>query len=66
MVSEILFSILSHRMQVKKTTFFTSNFSYEKLGKEFTKGPDVSLFKAKRLMERIEVLSFPILLTGNN
>ena len=62
MVSEILFSILSHRMQVKKTTFFTSNFSYEKLGKEFTKGPDVSLFKAKRLMERIEVLSFPILL----
>jgi DNA replication protein DnaC len=53
-------------MQVKKTTFFTSNFSYEKLGKEFTKGPDVSLFKAKRLMERIEVLSFPILLTGNN
>jgi hypothetical protein len=24
------------------------------------------LFKAKRLMERIEVLSFPILLTGNN
>ncbi len=66
MVSEILFTILSHRMQLKKTTFFTSNFSYEKLGKEFAKGPDVSAFKAKRLMERIEVLSVPILMSGNN
>ncbi len=66
MISEIFFTILSHRMQVKKTTFFTSNFSYEKLGKEFAKGTDVSPFKAKRLMERIEVLSVPILLTGNN
>jgi DNA replication protein DnaC len=53
-------------MQLKKTTFFTSNFSYEKLGKEFAKGPDVSAFKAKRLMERIEVLSVPILMSGNN
>ncbi|MGL6125058.1 MAG: DnaA ATPase domain-containing protein [Metamycoplasmataceae bacterium] len=66
MVSEILFSILSHRMQMKKTTFFTSNFSYKQLEKEFIKGTEVSGFKAKRLMERIEVLSTPILLKGNN
>ena len=66
MISEILFSILSHRMDVKKTTFFTSNFSYKQLEKEFIKGSDVSEFKAKRLMERIEVLSVPILLKGNN
>ena len=66
MISEILFSILSHRMDVKKTTFFTSNFSYKQLEKEFIKGSDVSEFKAKRLMERIEVLSIPILLKGNN
>ncbi len=66
MLTEILFSILSYRMESKKTTFFTSNFSYKLLEKEFTKGNEVSLFKAKRLMERIEVLSEPILLKGNN
>lgn len=66
MISEILFSILSHRMQMKKTTFFTSNFSYRQLEKEFVKGAEISGFKAKRLMERIEVLSIPILLKGNN
>ncbi|MGL5733163.1 MAG: ATP-binding protein [Metamycoplasmataceae bacterium] len=66
MISEILFSILSHRMQMKKTTFFTSNFSYKQLEKEFIKGSEVSGFKAKRLMERIEVLSTPIFLKGKN
>ncbi|MDK2819489.1 MAG: ATP-binding protein [Mycoplasmataceae bacterium] len=66
MISEIMFSILSHRMQVLKTTFFTSNFSYKQLEKEFAKGVEVSGFKARRLMERIEVLSVPIFLKGNN
>ncbi|MGL4252358.1 MAG: DnaA ATPase domain-containing protein [Metamycoplasmataceae bacterium] len=66
MISEILFAILSHRMQIKKTTFFTSNFSYKQLEKELIKGNDVSVFKAKRLMERIEVLSTPIFLKGKN
>ena len=66
MISEILFSIFSHRMQLQKTTFFTSNFSYKQLEKEFTKGSEISLFKARRLMERIEVLSTPILLKGTN
>ncbi|MGL5617545.1 MAG: ATP-binding protein [Metamycoplasmataceae bacterium] len=66
MISEILFSILSHRMQMEKTTFFTSNFSYKQLEKEFIKGSEVSGFKAKRLMERIEVLSTPIFLKGKN
>lgn len=66
MISEILFSIFSHRMQMQKTTFFTSNFSYKQLEKEFIKGSEVSTFKARRLMERIEVLSSPILLKGNN
>lgn len=66
MISEILFAVFSHRMENKKTTFFTSNFSYKLLEKEFGKGADVSIFKVKRLMERIEVLSVPILLKGNN
>ena len=66
MISEIMFSILSHRMQVFKTTFFTSNFSYKQLEKEFRKGTEGGEFKARRLMERIEVLSVPIFLKGNN
>lgn len=66
---ENLFSILNDRMQNEKTTFFSSNFSYEELEKveARTTGFAFKEFdKASRLMDRVKALTIPFELKGKN
>ncbi|WP_056966497.1 primosomal protein DnaI [Apilactobacillus ozensis] len=66
---DILGVILEWRMQNHLPTFFSSNFSMEKLEKEHlsvnNRGDDEPL-KAKRIMQRIRFLSKECLMTGDN
>lgn len=66
---EFLFSILNDRMQKQKTTFFSSNYSYDQLSKIESrtmnaKYPEID--KAARLITRIEALTVPFELLGKN
>ncbi|NQZ28880.1 MAG: ATP-binding protein [Mycoplasmatales bacterium] len=66
---DILLGILSTRMNNKKTTFFTSNYSMEELEKiesrtQGAKYPDKA--KSARLMERIKALSISVSIGGPN
>ena len=66
---EIVFSILNDRMQTKRTTFFTSNYSYSELAKIEARTNKVSYpeyDKANRLLERIKALTEPYELVGKN
>lgn len=65
---EILFPLLNDRMEKQKLTIFTSNHDIDALSNHFRfnqKGDDEAL-KSKRLMERIERLSEPLLIGGLN
>lgn len=65
---EILFPLLNDRMEKHKLTLFTSNHELSELANHFRfnqKGDDEAL-KSKRLMERIERLSEPLLIAGSN
>lgn len=65
---EVLFPLLNDRMEKQKLTIFTSNHNLDALSNHFRfnqKGDDESL-KSKRLMERIERLSEPLLIGGLN
>lgn len=66
---DILGVILQYRMQEQLPTFFSSNFSMERLETEHLRysqrGEDEPL-KAKRIMERIRFLSREISMTGEN
>jgi primosomal protein DnaI len=66
---EVLGVILEYRMQQQLPTFFTSNFSMERLEEEHLrinqKGEDEPL-KAKRLMQRIKFLSREVEMKGEN
>ncbi len=66
---EILMGILSTRMNNKKSTFFTSNYSYDELQQyesrtTGSKYPDKN--KSARLMERVKALTNPIKISGKN
>ncbi|USS93827.1 primosomal protein DnaI [Fructilactobacillus ixorae] len=66
---DVLGVILEYRMQHQLATFFTSNFSMDKLATEHlaVTGKDVvDPLKAQRLMERIKFLARPVFLNGNN
>ncbi|MCR8612976.1 MAG: ATP-binding protein [Mycoplasma sp.] len=66
---EVLFSILSFRMENKLKTIFTSNYSMNELSKKeaFTSNKKfVDYEKSNRLMERIKALSVEVEITGKN
>lgn len=60
----LLFNILDYRMENKLCTFFTSNLDKNALLKHFSIEQDS--IKAKRLMERIDILSDNYCLNGIN
>lgn len=62
---EILSSILSYRLQNNKATFFTSEYSLDKLAKVYTIKKDDEL-KVKRLIDRMKAVSIPLNLKGRN
>lgn len=64
---EVLGGILQSRMDNKKITFFTSNYTLEELEvhlSETSTGSDK--IKARRIIERIKELTVPIKLVGEN
>lgn len=65
---DILFEILDYRMENKLCTVFTSNLSKENLVKHYTfdKNDNSNLIKARRLVERINVLTDDFVLEGKN
>lgn len=65
---DVLFTILDYRMENNLTTMFTSNLSKEDLLKHYTyeKNDNSSLIRAKRLMERIDILSRNCYLKSDN
>lgn len=65
---DLLFNILDYRMENRLCTIFTSNLSKESLLKHYTfdKYDNASTIKAKRLLERIDILSDNYVLQGVN
>lgn len=65
---DLLFNILDYRMEHKLTTIFTSNLSKDSLLKHYTydKNDNSSLNRARRLYERIDILSEDFVLEGAN
>lgn len=64
---EVLSTLLQSRMDEKKITFFTSNFTLEELEHHLSETKDsTELIKARRIIERIKQLSTPIELIGEN
>lgn len=65
---DLLFNILDYRMEHKLTTIFTSNLSKDSLLKHYTydKNDNSSLNRARRLHERIDILSEDFVLDGAN
>ena len=65
---DLLFNILDYRMENKLCTIFTSNLSKDSLLKHYTydKNDNSSIIRAKRLLERIDILSDNFVLKGNN
>lgn len=65
---EILGTLLQYRMLEKLPTFMTSNFTYEQLEHHlaYTQRGEEEHLKAKRIMERIKVLTNPVEITGGN
>lgn len=61
---EILEPILQYRMDEELPTFFTSNYDYKELEKHFIISDDK--MKAKRLIERVKVLSTPVEMVSKN
>lgn len=65
---EVLGTILHYRMAERLPTFMSSNFSYSELAHHLTysqRGEKEDL-KAARIMERIETLTVPVKLEGEN
>ena len=65
---DVLFNILDTRMENGRTTLFTSNLSKADLEKHYTyeKGDKRESMRARRLLERIRILSNDYVLTGRN
>lgn len=61
---EVIEPILQYRMDQELPTFFTSNYSIKELEKHFVVNDDK--MKAKRIIERINQVSTPIELIGEN
>ena len=65
---DVLFSVLDHRMERKKLTFFTSNQDLNSLRQHYAydKRLKEEKLKADRLLERIRILSVPYCLGGRD
>ena len=65
---DLLFNILDYRMENRLCTVFTSNLSKESLLKHYTydKNDNSSIIRARRLLERIDILSDNFVLKGQN
>ena len=65
---DLLFNILDYRMENKLCTVFTSNLSKDSLMKHYTfdKNDNSSVIRARRLLERIDILSDNFVLQGKN
>lgn len=65
---EVLGTILQFRMAEKLPTFFTSNLSYAELEDHltYTQRGEKEAVKAARIMERVQMISTPIRLDGEN
>lgn len=65
---DILFNILDYRMENNKLTIFTSNLTKEALFEhyKYDRKDNTSSLRAKRLLERIDLLSEDYCLLGNN
>lgn len=64
---EVLGTILQHRMNQNKTTFFTSNLTLDELENHFVSKDEVdSKIKARRIMERIKQLTVDMELISEN
>ena len=65
---DVLFEILDYRMENKLCTIFTSNLDKESLKKHYTydKKDNSNLMRAKRLIERIDILAEDFALVGEN
>ncbi|UOB19888.1 primosomal protein DnaI [Macrococcus armenti] len=64
---EVLGPILNHRMMNNMPTFFSSNFDFKELSHHLSMTKQGSeLTKARRIMERIETLSYAYMLDGKN
>lgn len=65
---DLLFNILDYRMENKLMTIFTSNLSKDSLLKHYTydKNDNSSIMRARRLLERIDILSEDFVLKGKN
>ncbi|MBO7676352.1 MAG: ATP-binding protein [Erysipelotrichaceae bacterium] len=65
---DILFRILDYRLENSLITIFTSNLNKSDLLKhyQYDRKEKANLMNAKRLLERIDILSDDYVLTGNN
>lgn len=65
---DILFRILDYRLENKLTTIFTSNLNKDDLMKHYTydRKDNSNMMNARRLMERIDILTDDITLSGKN
>lgn len=65
---DILFTILDYRLENKLTTIFTSNLNKSELMKHYTydRKDNSNMMNAKRLMERIDILTDDYVLTGRD
>ena len=64
---DLLFNILDYRMEHKLVTIFTSNLSKNSLLEHYTYDKDnCSNIRAKRLLERVDILSDDFVLNGQN
>ncbi len=65
---DVLFPILDYRLEHKKTTLFTSNLTKTDLLRYYTydKSDKAQALRARRLVERIDILSDEYVLQGRN
>lgn len=65
-LNEILFPLLDERMEKKKKTYFTSNYSMDELDQKYAQIEKNDKVGADRVFERIRTLSKPVLLSGSS
>ncbi len=65
-LNELLFPILDQRMEQKKKTYFTSNYSMEELQQKYALIEKSDKVGAERIIERIRTLSKETLLSGSS
>ena len=65
-LNEILFPVLDQRMEQRKKTYFTSNYTWDDLKERYGTAEKNGQIAADRVMERIRTLSDMVLLIGKS